>query len=213
MNKNMNNWRRCLKVSIAVIPLSLASVAASAGIIGVGFTTIGSGTSAGSCGASCTSLELTGTTNLSGLNGYFGSSGTPEFTFSAQLAVTPDGFGSLATGVAPSGGWQLWDTAGDRLYGSVTGLLTGSPSDPAGLLALDFDITGGSGLFDNVSGFGSAIGGLSSSDAFGEAGLMLMTSPAAANSVPEPGTLALFAAALAGLAWTARRRRFALDAR
>lgn len=210
MNKNSNNWRRRLKVSAAVLPLSLVSLAASAGIIGVGFDTTGSATWGPSCGASCTDLNLTGTTTVSGLDKYFGGSGTPDFSFSALLNVTPDVIGSSASGASP-GGWQLKDGSGDTLYGWANGWLSGTPGNQAGWALLDFGITGGTGLFANVSGSGGALGDFSANGGFSDAGLMWVNSPSdPGNSVPEPGTLSLFVIALGALAWSARRRRWAV---
>lgn len=211
-NKNSNGWRHWLKVSAAFLPLSLASFAAPAGTISVGFTTTGSDTWGGSCGASCADLTLTGTTSLSGLGAYFGPSGTPDFTFSAQLDATADWFGSSLSGAAPAGGWQLADGSGDSLYGSMSGSMTGSPGDAAGWGALDFDVAGGTGLFDDASGSGGALALFDSHGGFGDAGILFLDPPSPA-SVPEPGTLALFAAALAALGWTARRRRATVSAR
>ena len=208
-----NNWRRGLRLSAAIIPLSLASVAASAGIIGVGFTTTGTTTPAGSCGQSCAALELTGTSTVSGLGSYFGASGTPDFVFSALFDVTSGLFGSWATGAPPSGGWQLQDGSGDSLYGSVMGWMGGTPSNPAGAMLLGFGVTGGTGLFDGTSGSGAALGSISWNGAFGDAGLLYIDSPSAATGVPEPSTLALFAAALVGLGWAATRRRLTVKAR
>lgn len=192
--KNMNkNWRHWLRVSAAAIPLSLVSIAASAGVIGVGFGTYGTGTWGGSCGASCTQLNLAGNTSLSGLDGYLGSSGTPAFTFSAQLQVTPG---------TPTGGWQLLDGSGDGLYGSLTA------SNVVGLGGLSFDVTGGTGLFGDVSsGSGGALALFGPNGQFADAGVLLLNASATQPTVPEPGSLALFAAALGVLAWGTRRRR------
>jgi hypothetical protein len=212
-----NNWRRCLRISAAIVPLSLASVVASAGIIGVGFSTTGAATPAGSCGHSCSALQLTGTSSLSGLDSYFGSSGTPDFAFSALLDVTSGLLGSSAAGAPPNGGWQLQDGSGDSLYGSLTGWMSGSSSNPAGSMLLSFGVTGGTGLFGGTSGSGAGLGSISWNGSFGDAGLLLIGSPTGTGpstaSVPEPGTLALFAAALAAFGWTASRRRLTLKAR
>jgi PEP-CTERM motif len=204
MNKNLKNW---LRISAVALPLAVISVAASAGMIGVGFDTTGSANWGPSCGTSCTELNLAGTTTVSGLNGYFGSA-APNLSFSALLDVTPDSFGSSAVGTAPTGGWQLQDGSGDSLYGWVNGWLSGTPGNSAGVGLLDFGITGGTGLFGDVSGSGGALADFSWNGSFNDAGLLLLDSSSApASNVPEPGTLALFAAALAALGWTFARRR------
>lgn len=211
MNKNLKNW---LRISAVALPLSMISVAAWAGIIPVGFDTTGSATWGPSCGTSCTELNLAGTTTVSGLNGYFGGSAAPDFSFSALLDVTPGLVGSSAVGAAPTGGWQLQDASGDSLFGSVKGLLPGTPGDSAGVGLLGFDITGGTGLFDNISGSGGALADFSWTGSFNDAGLLLVDSSSAPTSnVPEPSTLALFAAALAALGWTFGRRRTAFHPR
>lgn len=211
MNKNLKNW---LRVSAVALPLSVISVAASAGIIGVGFDTTGSASWGPSCGTSCTELNLTGTTTVSGLNSYFGGSAAPNLSFSALLDVTPDSIRSSAVGTAPTGGWQLQDGSGDTVYGWVNGWLSGKPGNLAGVGLFDLGITGGTGLFANVSGSGGAFADFSWNGDFNDAGLLLVgSSSAPTGSVPEPGTLALFAASLAALGWTFGRRRTALRPR
>jgi PEP-CTERM motif len=208
MKKSTSDWRHWLAVSAAVLPLSLASLAATAGVVDLGFTTSGSAVWGAGCGSSCTDLSLTGTTAVSGLNSYFGASGTPAFTFSAQLNITQGWGGASATGMAPSGGWQLTDGSGDSLYGSLDGGLTGS-SRSTSLAWFYFGVTGGTGTFSNASGgVGGSLGNLSSDGFFYESGRLLVDSPAP-QSAPEPGTWALFAAALAAVGWTACRRRLA----
>lgn len=202
-NKKLPNFRRWLTVSTVLVPLSLISVAASAGIMDLGFTANGSSTWGGSCGPSCTDLKLTGTTSLWGLAGHSGPAA--PFTFSALLDVTPDHFGSAATGTPPSGGWVMQDSSGDSLHGSISGWLSSS-GGAAGWGVLDFSITGGSGLFDDVSGSGGSLLGFSSNGQFSDAGLLRVNSPTAPASVPEPSGLTLFAAALAALGWAAGRR-------
>lgn len=210
--KNSNNWRHWLKVSAAALPLSVASVAASAGIIGVGFETTGSATWGPSCGTSCTDLSLTGTTSVSGLDHYFGASGTPDFTFSALLNVTPGWAGSSAVGESPTGGWWLQDASGDSLYGWVDGWLSGTPGDLAGVGLFDFGVTGGTGLFGGTSGSGGALAGFYSDGDFGDAGVLLVYADPT-TTVPEPSALVLFAFGLAALGWSVRRRRPALTTR
>jgi PEP-CTERM motif len=189
MNKNWHHW---LRVFAAIVPLSVVSVGASAGVIGVGFATYGTDTWGGSCGASCTQLNLAGNTGLSGLNAYFGRSGSPAFTFSAQLQLTRS---------TPMGDWQLQDGSGDNLYGSLTA------SDVVGLGSLNFDITGGTGLFGDVSsGSGGALALFGPNGQFGDLGTLFLDTASPSTTVPEPGTLALFAAALAALGWSTRRR-------
>jgi PEP-CTERM motif len=190
---NKNDWHHWLRVSAIALPLCLVSLAASAGVIGVGFGTYGTDTWDGSCGASCTQLNLAGDTSLSGLSGYFGPSGIPAFSFSAQLQVAPG---------APTGGWQLLDGSGDGLYGSLTA------SNIAGLGSLSFDITGGTGLFGGVSsGSGGALALFGPNGQFADAGVLFLDASPSQPNVPEPSALALFAAALSALAWGLRRRR------
>ena len=210
-NKSSNNWSRYLKLSAAALSLSLASLAASAGIIGVGFETIGSATWGASCGVSCTDLSLAGTASVSGLDKYFGTSGTPDFTFSALLNVTSGWAGSWAVGQAPTGGWRLQDGSGDSLYGWVNGWLSGTPADLAGVGLFDYGVTGGTGLFDKTSGSGGSLAGFYSNGSFGNAGALLVdTSSVPTATVPEPPALGLFALGLAAIGWSLRRRRFTL---
>ncbi len=201
MNKNLKNWCHWVRISAAILPLSLASLAASAGIIDVGFTTTGTGTWGPSCGMSCTDLTLSGNTVTNGLDGYFGKSGAPDFSFSGLLNV----YG----GLAPTGNWQLQDGSGDSLYGSTAGLLGGGPGGIS--LLLGFDITGGTGLFQDVTGVGGwSFGGVSWNGAFGNSGVLVVDgSPSTA--VTEPGALLLLVFGLAGLGWTLRRRRVTLS--
>ena len=197
----MNNW---LKVSAAVLPLSLASVAASAGVIGLGFDTTGSAAWGKSCGPSCTDLNLKGTTTVSGLE-YFGPSS--NFSFSALLDVTSNRLGDLS----PTGTWQLQDGSGDTIYGSVDGSLSGWAGHLSGWGTLDFSITGGTGLFDNISGSGGSMADFSANGGFSDSGLVWIGSPSSPPStVSEPGTLGLFVVALGALAWSTRRRRATL---
>jgi hypothetical protein len=206
-NKKSSDWRRWLKLSVVTLPFSLVSVAASAGIIGVGFETTGSATRGASCGPSCTELGLTGATSVSGLDSYFGASGTPDFTFSALLNVTPGWWaGSSAVGKAPTGGWRLWDGSGDSLYGSVDGWLSGTPADLAGAGLFDFGVTGGTGLLAGITGSGGALAGFSRDGDFRDAGMLLIRSDPTV-SVPEPSTLALLAFGLAALGWSVRKRQ------
>lgn len=213
-NKNSKAWRRWLKLSVAALPLSVICVAASAGIIDVGFDTAGSATWGASCGTSCTDLTLTGTTSVSGLDGYFGGSATPNFSFSALLNVTPGWIGSSAVGNAPTGGWRLQDTLGDSLYGSVDGWLSGMPGDLAGVGIFDFAVSGGTGLFGGASGSGGALSDFSWSGNFRDAGGLLVHAPSVpTTTVPEPGTLVLFGFGLAGLGWSLQKRGFARTTR
>ena len=203
----MNDWRRWLGISAVFLALCLPSAAASAGIIGVGFAVTGADTWGGRCGAACIYLDLSWTTRLCGLDRHFVASAPPAFTFSARLQATPAWLGSSLVGTAPGGGWQLEDGSGDSLYGSLSGWLTGTPGSPAGLGGFHFDVTGGTGLFAGVSsGSGSALSLFGPGGDFGDAGVLLLDPASPRARVPEPGMLALFAAALAALSWAGRRR-------
>ncbi|MGH8227120.1 MAG: PEP-CTERM sorting domain-containing protein [Steroidobacteraceae bacterium] len=109
-------------------------------------------------------------------------------------------------GMQPIGGWELQDSTGDSLYGSLNGLLALSGNGATGLV--DFDVTGGAGLFDNISsGSGRALAGFNR-DGFGDLGKLSLETSSAPSTVPEPGALLLFAAALAALGcWSAGKRR------
>lgn len=192
---------------IAVI--GLAPIAALAGMINFGADTIGSASWGGSCGSFCNVLDLNGTSTLSGLDSYFGSSGTPAFTFSAQLNLTGYGLGAIGVGGPPSGGWLLQDQSGDSLFGSVTGWFGGTRSGAIG--GLYYDVTGGSGIFNDARGQGGSLAYYQPSGNYSEDGDFLVSTSQPVH-VPEPGTLSLFAAAMAALAWSARRRRATMPA-
>lgn len=210
MKKNMKYWRRWLAISAAAFPLALISAAASADVISVGFSTTGTYNFVGSCGASCVTVGLTGTTSLTGLDSYFGPSGTPDFLFTALLDATPVGPG-IAASTPPTGGWQLQDSAGDSLFGSLNGFLAIGGGGAAG--PLEFDVTGGTGLFDNISkGSGSSWAG-ADTNGFADEGILSLDTASGPSTVPEPGALLLAAAALAALGcWSAGKRRRALTA-
>ncbi|MGH8227320.1 MAG: PEP-CTERM sorting domain-containing protein [Steroidobacteraceae bacterium] len=212
MEKNTKYWRRRLAVSAAVFPLALMSAIAAADVISVGFGTAGTYSLVGSCGTNCETVSLTGTSILTGLDSYFGSSGKPAFTFTALLDAAPAVRGIAASGMAPTEGWKLEDSAGDSLFGSLNGFLAFTLGGAAG--RVNFDVTDGTGLFDNVSsGSGSAWAGFNQDGWWGDLGDLSLDPGTATSTVPEPGTLLLFAAALAALGcWSASKRHGALAA-
>lgn len=207
MNTNNNALRmlRRAPTRALIVAIGLAPIAALAGTINFAADTIGSASWGGSCGSNCAVLDLSGTSKLSGLDSYFGPSGTPAFTFSAQLDLTGFGLGAVGIGGPPSGGWSLWDGSGDSLFGSVTGWFapTGTNTAMAGFY---YDVTGGSGLFNAASGAGGSLAFYQSSGKYSEDGDFLVSTSRPVH-VPEPGTLSLFAAAFAALGWSVRRRR------
>jgi PEP-CTERM motif len=208
-NAQRLSLRAATRALIAAI--GLAPFAALAGTINFGLTTTnGSSSWGGSCGYSCSILEMNGSSTLSGLNGYFGPSDTPAFTFSAQVDVSDSGplFGGILT--PPAGSWSLNDGSGDSLFGSLTSWFSNPGSDS--VAGFYYDVTGGTGVFNDVSGLGGSVvtfssyrGGYSQKGAF----LVDASNPV---HVPEPGTLSLFGAALAALTWSVRRRRTAVRA-
>lgn len=205
-----NNAQRMLRLAptrAIIAAIGLTPLAALAGTINFAADTMGSASLGGSCGFACDVLNLNGTSTLSGLDGYFGSSGTPAFTFSARLDLTGFGLGAVGVGGPPSGGWLLQDGSGDSLFGSVTGWFAPTSKSSA-MAGLYYDVTGGSGIFNDASGAGGSLAFYHSSGSYFEDGDFLVSTSRAVH-VPEPGTLGLFAAAFAALGWSVRRRRAA----
>ncbi len=199
-----------LRMAAAVGVLGLAPLAASASILNFDFSTVGSGTLGASCGASCTQLNLSGTTEITGLDSYFGGS-TPTFQFTGLLDFTEQGpwFGGFGAGAGPTGGWQLSDGIGDSLSGFFLGFLSGTPSDPVRLGSFFYGVSGGTGLFG--SAWGSSSGPHSS--LFGGSFTQFSPYPGQYTDsgsfsveVPEPGVITLFLAGLAALGWTMRKQ-------
>ncbi len=114
-----------------------------------------------------------------------------------------------------SGQFEFFDSAtlSSSLFGTVIGQsLDDDPFVNGGQFALDYLITGGSGLFSGATGFGLSFlqfdpnGGFGGaefgfSDTYGEDGLLVFE---VQRAVPEPATLALVAGSLLGL-WVMRR--------
>lgn len=117
----------------------------------------------------------------------------------STVLFTLDGLTGLLSG-------QFSFTTTD-LGSTLEGLVSGTVSDPAilsqgGQFSLDYSITGGSGLFTDVRGYGLAFldfdPAATGSDNYLESGLLVY-------SVPEPGSLLLSALALCALLGLRRR--------
>lgn len=203
MNAKNNAKRvfRLVPARVLIAAIGLTPFAALAGTINFGADTIGSASWGGSCGASCRIVDLFGTSTLSGL----GSSDDTAFTFSAKLDLTGFGLGALGRGDSPTGGWLLQDGSGDSLFGSVTGWFAPTSRNTA-MAGLYYDVKGGSGIFNDASGAGGSLAFYRSSGNYTEDGDFLVSTSQPVH-VPEPGPLSLFAAALAVLTWSVRRRR------
>lgn len=101
-------------------------------------------------------------------------------------------------------------TSAADLASTLVGTLSGSFFDAdvlasGGQFAIDYTITGGTGAFFGASGFGLSFLNFdptASFDNYAEAGLLNFSVPAV---VPTPGTLALLAAGLLGLALSRRQ--------
>lgn len=210
MKNDAQRLFRRAPMSAVIAAIGLAPVAALALPATFSLNTNGSSSWGGTCGFSCSILELNGSATLSGLNGYFGTSSTPAFTYSAQVDVLDGGplFGGIGKDSPPAGDWTLSDGSGDTLFGSVTGYF--SAPGRGSVTGLYYDVTGGTGVFNDVSGIGGSVVTFSSFPGrYSQKGDFLVGGGGGRGPVhvPEPGTLGLFAAALGALAWSVRRRR------
>ena len=92
------------------------------------------------------------------------------------------------------------------LYGTLAGSFVDADIlNSGGQFGIDYSVLGGSGAFAGASGFGLSFLNFDPAGSFnnyGESGLLSFSVPAA---VPTPGTLALMAAGLLGLAVSRRK--------
>src|SRR5262249_15065788 len=140
-----------LATALAVTGLmSLASTAASAGIISFSFKNSGTVSVDGNCGSGCYVLESEGVaTETSGLPG------SNSWNFEGVMKFFPTADGGLGSGTGAGYGWSFTDrgSGGNDLWGTFTSLTD------SGLLLLtggsvQYTVLGGSGIFDGSLGSG-----------------------------------------------------------
>jgi PEP-CTERM motif-containing protein len=186
---------------VAIAFLALASASASAGVINFTFTNFGSVTGATSCGSNCLLVATSGVATETA-----GIAGANTWTFAGLMKFSATGlFSAEGNGTGGNLGWSFTDTSGnDNLWGSFSSDI----STFFGLLGagtVDYDITGGSGMFNGATGYGGsrmafALG------SFTEDGWMHVVT-AANTSVPEPGMTTLLIAGIGIMGFMAYRRR------
>jgi hypothetical protein len=178
---------------------SLASGAASAGIIDFNFNNKGSIVGAEICGGNCLRVTTTGTaTETSGI------AGANSWTFSGIMEFSATGwFSAEGDGTGAGLGWKFMDTSGgDNLWGSFSSDVT-SVFGLLGKGTVDYLIGGGTGLFNGASGYGGSKIGFALGE-FEENGWMHAVTTA---SVPEPAMVTLTLAGFGMIALVAYRRR------
>lgn len=202
---------------LAAVALCLSPAFASAGIITFDFDSWGVATPIGSCGLLCYEIQTQGTVIEIGSDDV---PGTQSWSLSGLMQFLQVGnlFGIGTGQTSLGGGWSFTDTTGgNSLFGSFTMLLEGGADDSSRLGSVQYIVEGGTGLFDQAIGTGLSIISLEregSLFSFFERGLMsVLISGNGSVQVPEPGVLALFAAAAFGLFLAMRRRRSAVRVR
>lgn len=198
-----------LRRLFAVAAICLTPTLASAGAITFDFSSWGTATPTGSCGLFCYEIRTSGTVIEIGDN----VPGTSSWSLSGVMQFLQIGSVlGIGAGLSPlGGGWSFIDATGSNsLFGSFTMLLEGGLNDDIRYGSVQYLIEGGTGLFEDASGLGLSViafdreGSLFS---FIERGVMSALVSAQSIEVPEPGTLALFAAGMLAMLVLVHRRR------